>query len=214
MIYNLPKPYLSYSQYTIWKSSKDSYRKRYYLKEAPFTSPETLFGNKIGDMVENEEHMDDDVVSQIINYPCKEYKVETEHEGLQLLGYIDQFDDKELRIMEMKTGHKNKQGKSPWDRMKVRKHKQLVFYSMLVKLKHGTVHEEVILQWLETEFAQDSREFDGHTLTTKSRNLKLTGNIETFKRTIKDWEIDNMLEDVLLVAAEITEDYELWKTKK
>jgi len=213
MKYNLPRNYLSYSAYNLWKSSRDQYRRRYYLDEDPFESHETRFGNKIGAMVEENRHHDDPVVSQIINYPLKEHKIEVEHQELNLLGYLDQFHDTEFRVLEMKTGHKNKKGKSPWDNVKVRKHKQLVYYSMLVKLKYGQVHPEVILQWLETEFKDDTTEFDGHILKSSTEELILTGRIETYKRVIHDWEIDKMIEDVLLTAEEISNDYTEWKKK-
>jgi hypothetical protein len=209
MKYNLPKPHISYSQYVLWKSSKDGYRKRYYLKEEPFKTVETEFGKK------TDAHLDGGgKIEGIIEYSHNQYRIEVEYKGLRILGYLDGFDEETFRILERKTGHKNPKGKVPWDRMKVRRHKQLVFYSAIVELKHGSVHPEVILQWLETEFQEETREFDGHTLKTKGRNLKLTGNIETFKREIKNWEKEKMLEDILLVAEEITADYLLWNKTK
>lgn len=210
----LPKPYLSYSQYALWKSSKDGYRKRYYLNEKPFENRETLFGKAIGTTVENNLHKEDEILSQLIDYPIKEHKIEVEYKGLNMLGYLDQFDDTEYRILEMKTGHLSPKGKSPWDNMKVRKHKQLTFYSALVELKYGKVHPEVILQWLETKFEDKVMEFDGHILKADKGELKLTGRLQTFKRIIHPWERKMILKDILQVAKEISQDYERFRNKK
>jgi len=212
MTYILPRPYLSYSAYKLWKTSKEGYRKRYYLNEDPFKTVETMFGNKIGKIVEDEEHSDNEVLSQLINYPEKEYRIEAEHKGLNLLGYLDQFNPETLSILEMKTGHKSLKGKSPWDRIKVQKHEQLVFYSMLVELKFGKVDPVAILQWLETDFEIESRDVMGHKVEASTRNLILTGNIETFKRRIYKWEREKMKKEVLQVAEEITKDYNEYRT--
>jgi len=215
-MYNLPRPYISYSQYSLWKSSKDQYRKRYYEDAPSIETIETLYGKKIGLMVEEEKHHDDEVLSKLINYPCKEYRIEVEiDEGLKVLGFLDQFHPETLSLLEMKTGHRNKAGKAPWDNLKVHKHKQLVFYSLLIELKHGDVHPTAILQWLETEFADETIEFDGHILTSKSgRKLFLNGAIETYERVIEQWERDKIREDIIMVAKEITEDYTQWQKTK
>ena len=211
MEYNLPRGYLSYSAWDLWCKSKEAFRRRYYENEKPFETPETAFGKKIAEMVENDEHHG---VLEIINYPKKEYEIDIVVDDLRLLGRLDQFHDTELRIHEIKTGHRNPKGKVPWDTIKVRKHKQLVFYSLLVELKHGTVHPEVILQWIETKFSRKSVEFDGHVLTTKSKELELTGYIKTFKRRVHKWERIKMLKDIKQSAREISNDYTQWLAKK
>ena len=211
MKYDLPRGYLSYSAFDLWCRNKDQFRKRYYESEKPFETPETLFGKKIAEMIENNEHHDDKIVSKIINYPCKEYEIEVDVKGLKIVGRLDQFHDTEYRVHEIKTGHRSPSGKVPWDPVKVRKHKQLVWYSLLVELKHGKVHPEVILQWIETKFSRKSVEFDGHTLTANSRQLELTGTIKTFKRRIHKWERIKLLKEIQKTAADISEDYKLWK---
>lgn len=210
-MYNLPKPYISCSAYSLWKSSKDSFRKRYYLNKKPFETPETRFGKVIGKMLEDNEHHKDKFASLLINYPKKEFGIEVEKDGLVILGRLDQFDDVNLKIMELKTGHKDKKGNVPWDKLKVQKHTQLVWYSLLVELKFGKVHPEVILQWLETEFQIEEVEFDGHILSTKSRKLALIGEPKTFKRRIQKWERVKLLKEIFTVAREISDDYSSWQ---
>lgn len=198
---------------SLWQKNKDQFRAKYYLNAPSIETPETIFGKKIAKMVEDNKHLDHKVLSNIINYPIKEHKLEVELEGIKLLGYLDQFDPDALSIGEMKTGHLSSKGKVPWDKLKVQKHKQLDFYTVLVELKYGKFNPVVVLQWLETKFYKDTMEFDGHILEAGGRKLELTGRIETFKRTIKKWEVEKMKQDIIRVANEINEDYKLWKTK-
>ena len=211
MKYNLPRNYLSYSAYKMWCSSPKSYRKRYYLNETPFRTPQTDFGRLIGNVVETEDYSKDPVLSKIVNYSEKEYKIETMLDDLPLLGYLDQLNLEDLAIMEMKTGHRSKTGKAPWDRLKVRKHEQLVFYCMLIELMHGKYNPDVILQWIETEKVSEVKDERGHVLMEQVARIEMTGVIETFERTVGEWEVEAMKTKVLIVAQEISEDYTEWQ---
>jgi hypothetical protein len=205
-VYHLPRSYLSYSAFTLWQKDKDAYRRKYYLGEPSFENAETIFGKKTA------EHLEDNEIEGVIVYDTREYRIEVElEEGLKLLGYLDRFNSPTLSILEIKTGHLDSKGKVPWDKIKVQKHKQLVFYSLLVKLKHGKVDPVTILQWLETKFQKESREFGGHVMEAETKKLELTGRIETFKRRIYKWEIDKMKEEIISVAKEISNDYTQWK---
>jgi hypothetical protein len=208
-IYNLPRGYLSYSAYHKWKTSKDQFRRLYYENEKPIETVETRFGKKTDSFID-----DGGIIEGVVNYSHNQYKIEAEYNGLKILGYLDGFNEPNLAILERKTGHKSKTGKVPWDTVKVRRHDQLPFYCLLVKLKHGAYNPDVILQWLETDFKDETREFDGHILTGKVKKLHLTGEIATFNRHIEQWELDRLLVDLLNVAKEITEDYENYKKNK
>lgn len=207
---DLPRKYLSYSAYSLWKSSKEQFRKRYYLNETIFETKESLFGKLIAKKLEDGEIVNKD----IIVYDTPEHRIYVDLvPGLKLLGYLDSYDSEKHAIAEYKTGRLSNKGKVPWDNLKVRKHKQLVFYSMLVQLKHEWVEPKTHLQWLETKVGKETREFDGHILEGKTEKMKLTGKVETFEREIAQWEIDNLKEDIILTAKEISEDYKLWKKK-
>lgn len=210
MEYILPQGYLSQSAYVLWKTSRNSFYKKYFLREESFETTETRFGKQTADKLEVER--DDG----IIPYKTSEYNIKEEVvPGLWLLGRLDGFDEDTLKVSEIKTGHKNKAGKSPWDNVKVRKHKQLPFYCLLVQLKFGKYNPDVTLQWLETEFKKDKIEFDGHVLEElgKGKNLELTGYREIFDRHIEQWEIDNIKEDIILAAKEIHEAYEQFRKR-
>lgn len=200
------KDTLSWSGYYTWKTSHDTYRKRYYENQKPFETVETIFGKRVAEALEE----DDSVIG---SETC--IKIELKR-GLKLLSYLDSFDEETYTIQEFKTGHLDSTGKVPWTNLKVAKHKQLDFYSMMVKKKFGKVNNHVTLIWLETRFKTKDTEFDGHVLSTQSRELELTGKKVEFKRKITQWERDKMEKEVLKVALEITKDFEVYEriTKK
>lgn len=207
MKYNLPRPYLSYSQFDLWTKNKEGYRRRYYYNEEGFMTPEIVFGKKIAKHMEDGGHIEGLVPADNV-----EYRIEIEiDKGLKLLGYLDRFDSKLNKVIEIKTGHKNKEGKEPWDTLKVRRHKQLTFYTLLVKAKHKEVCPNVVLQWFETRFKAQEFSFDGHTLTTQSRELELTGYQKKFRRRIYNWERDRLQLEIIRAAEEITKDYTEWQ---
>jgi len=198
----LPREYISYSAYSLWKKDRGAFRRRYYENEKPFETAETLFGKTIADHLEQLKS-----IEGLDVYGTPEHKIEVEYKGIKILGYLDDFDPKGLRFNEFKTGHLSPEGKAPWDRVKVQKHEQLVFYSMLVEMKYGKVDPVCCLKWMETSFINKSVEFEGHTLETQSRELKLTGKILTFKRKIYKWERENLKKEIIKTVLEISNDY-------
>lgn len=203
MKYNLPKPYLSYSAFSLWLKDKDAFRRRYYENEAPFETVETIFGKTIHEKLEADgEVIGSETRIEIYLTP-----------DLKLLGYIDSFNEEDLGIIDFKTGHLDPKGNPPWDRVKVQKHKQLVFYSMLVLIKYGSYNPVVKLEWLETKFKKVSREFNGHTLTADSRELELTGYKKIFTRRVFKWEIEKLKREIISVAREISRDFTHYENK-
>ncbi len=194
------KDILSYSGYSLWKKSKEDYRKRYYENQKSFENVETIFGKEVHGILEKDDKIKGSETRIEITLKC----------GLKLLSFLDSLDD-EFTIIDFKTGHKNKEGKSPWNRLKVIKHKQLDFYSLMCKKKFGKVNPVVQLIWLETRFKTKETEFAGHTLISESRELELTGYQETFKRYITQWERDKMEKEIKRVAKEITKDFIQWQ---
>jgi len=199
MKYNLPRKYLSYSAFNLWLKNKDQFRRRYYENEKPFETVETIFGKTVHEKLDKGA---DNREKRLEAYLIP---------GLKLLGYIDEFNEKTLAIVDDKTGHLNIQGKPPWNQVKVQKHKQLDFYCLLTLLKYGKYNRDVKLRWLETRFKEETKEFNGHVLKTKSRNLELTGYEKTFTRKIYKWEIENLKKEIIKVAEDISKDYTLWQ---
>jgi hypothetical protein len=206
MKYNLPRSYLSYSSWSLWKRDKQAFRRKYYFNEAPFETVETIFGKKIAKRLEDK----DPELSFIPSYSKSEHGIETLIGDVPVKGYLDTFEPDTFSFAEFKTGHLSKNGKSPWDEVKVARHDQLPFYSLLIEAKYGKVDRVTYLHWIETAFKEKKIMFDGMELIADTRELQLTGRIETFKRIIPKWERDNIKESILLVAREISEDYSLF----
>ena len=200
----LPKKYISYSQVSLWKRDKSAYRRKYYDGEPSVDTAYTMFGKEIHAQIEagGLEH--------VPRYSKHEHEVRVNIEDVPVIGYIDSFAPRRCAIVEYKTGIRDASNSPRWTQSKVQAHDQLPFYSMLVQQKYGKVHDETTLVWLETEwYEHESVEmFDGMELTGTERRLRLTGDIEIFKRTIEQWERDRMIEILLSTAKEISEDYE------
>lgn len=199
---------LRYSALDCWLKSKPAYRERYYGGSNLVTA-ETVFGHKIHHAIENGET----VLEGLPRYSKSEYNIEVEVDGVRIGGCLDSFDPEKFSFLDYKSSHRNKDGKAPWDNVRVAKHMQLVFYSLLVKKKHGKVDPWTKLVWIETEFGKSTKEFDGHILEGQTRELFLTGNFQVFNRRIAEWERAKLRETIVRCSKEINEDFSKWKTE-
>lgn len=211
-MFDLPKTYLSYSSMDLWLRDKEAYRKRYYEGEPYLDTPYTQFGSKVGEALETGNYFDP-ILKDVPVYSDPEHELRVEIGGVPVLGYIDSFDPDTLAILEYKTGIRSKDGKPTWDRVKVRKHKQLPIYCLLVRKKFGDYNPDVKLVWMETKWStvETKQTFCGKELTSTGPGLKLTGHIEEFDRHIEPWELDRMENIIKNIATEISEDYTIWK---
>lgn len=212
MEYILPKKYLSYSSISLWNKDKDAFRRKYYEGEKSVETAEMIFGKKIARLLENPAELEKHpVLNRVPRYKESEHKIDIEIEGIPVIGYLDSFCPDTFSILEFKSGHASSSGKDPWDKVKVMKHDQLPFYSLLVEEKYNKVNSECQLVWIETEFKKQQTEFDGHILERETRDLLLTGKIEIFKRKIAKWERERMRELIIKTAQEIHEDFKNYK---
>jgi hypothetical protein len=214
----LPKPYLSYSAIDLWLRDPESYRKRYYLKEPYFSTPYTEFGNVVGEALEKREWdhpVLQPVVGKVPQGDHPEHKIEVDINGVPILSFLDDFTMDSKAIEEYKTGIRDKKGRAPWDRVKVRKHKQLTLYTLMVREKYGDWNPDIQLTWMETEWANIAEEvhFGGSILQDNLVGLRLTGHVEIFPRTIKEWELDRMAEIIRSTAEAISKDYQIWQNQ-
>lgn len=215
MKYNLPKGYLSYSQVHLWMTNKSAYRKKYYEGEPSFETVETIFGKKIARIMEDPKEIKKyPTLKKVPRYKVSEYNIEVTIANIPIKGYLDSFRPKDLSFLEFKSGHTNKDGKPPWNKVKVSKHDQLPFYSLLIEKKHNKVNRVCHLVWIETRFKEKTVKFMGHTLTADSRELELTGQIKIFKRIIPKWERERMRKLIVKTAKEIHKDFTAYEQKR
>lgn len=202
---------LRYSALNLWLSSKSAYRKRYYEGQSVST-PEMIFGHKVHTMMEDKKAVTaHPFLSQLPRYPVSEKNIELTVDGVKIGGCIDSFDPDTFSFLDYKSSHLSKDGKVPWNVVKVAKHMQLVFYSLLVREKFGKVDPNVLLVWIGTEFVKKSQEFAGHVLEAESRELALTGQFEVFKRRVAKWETDALKKIIKKAAEDISIDFIQYK---
>ena len=131
-----PKTELSYSGWRLWREDKEKYRDKYYRNLPSHDSPEMTFGKKIAKILESpEEIAKNPLLQEVPRYTHPEFRLQVEMEGVRLNGFIDSFDPVSNRFLEYKTRHKNYKGDVPWDSVKVAKHEQLPFYSLMIAEK-------------------------------------------------------------------------------
>jgi len=202
------RTYLSYSAMNKWKSNKESYRARYYRGEPDHQNIEMLYGKFLA------QHLEDGgKIKGLKLYDKSEEALHVKLGDVELKGYVDSFDTKKIRFIEIKSGHLDSKGNSPWSDLKVAKHSQLVWYYMMLRMKYGKCNPLCHLIWLETEFKVNSIEYAGHVLTGQSRDLQLTGKIQKFKRKIEEWEVKKLKKEILIAVQEIHEDYLNYKNQ-
>lgn len=195
---------------------KEGYRMRYYMNDPYFSTPYTEFGNVVGEALEY-RRWDDPVLApvrgKIPQGTHPEHTLEVEVEGVPIFGKLDDFNLQTYAIEEYKTGIRDENGKAPWDKVRVRKHKQLTLYTLLVQRKYGTYNPEIRLTWMETKWGHicKSVEFGGTKIEECSKGLYLTGHVESFNRTIRDWELVRMADIIRKTAEEISNDYQTWQ---
>lgn len=206
----LPRPYLSHSAKSLWRSNKEAFRNKYYQPgTSSASSPEMDFGKDIARQLETLE-ITDPVLKGFIDsgklpvYPVREKKIEVTVSDVPLLGYLDMFHPDTLSFRDQKTGH------SKWDQGIVNKHPQLPFYAILIHATEGSVAEVCHLDWMQTEMVDeiDSLKINGKEYGVPFSVPKFTGHIESFERIITPMDRFAELQDIVQAAHEIEADYQ------
>lgn len=203
------RDYISWSSFQVWHKNKDEYRRRYYENESGFSSQEMAFGKEVGEMLENNHES----LKHIPRYNTPEYRIELKCDGYKILAYLDTFCKDTFAIGEYKTSHTTKDGKVPWTQKKVNKHRQLDWYSMLVKESLGKVKNEVWLAWLETDWEENFITYQGHKFS-QGRRLKLTGKVEIFKRKIYEKDRKKIKKEIEKTVRAIDKDFRSYELSR
>ena len=171
---NTPRPYLSWSQMSLWNRSPEEYKRVYIYGGERFCNGAMELGRKVAEGLENNGVIDDDDIARLAIFmpqsPSKEYEIKVEFQGIPLYGILDGFNPKCKRkiVRDNKTGTKYTQGTAD-------KLGQLTFYAILVLAKYGELPYKIYIDWARTE-------------KDKYGKFRLTGDIKTFetKRTMQD----------------------------
>ena len=198
MKYVLPKPYLSYSAINTFLTNPTDFRKRYYENIQLPVTPELLFGKRIGELLEH----DDSSMKHVLRYDTAEFELKFVVDGIQILGYIDTYDSVKHKVGEYKTG------KTPWTQGRVEKHLQLDIYSLGVEMITGSVDDECVLVWMETE--RVDRPKGGRVVHGQEYAIQFTGKVREFVRVITKQQREEAYNTIVRVAQDISEDYTDW----
>ena len=172
------KDYLSYSQFTTFLRSPESYRK-IYIFDYKFRNKYTDFGSKIHEVLELREAKDEDEKLALKILPKtqeREVEILTKIRNVPLFGKIDavnQVKDGWL-IKEYKTS------KNGWSQGKVNSSMQLTFYALMFSRAKGIPVDKISL---ELDCLKTFEDIDG--------SLHLTGEVQKFKtkRVEEDFEV-------------------------
>lgn len=182
----LPRGYLSQSQYNLWKGDKKRYIEVYFndRKEYSFGNDSMDFGKKFAESLEFERDTDEVLTDATIlllpKYDVRDKEIfaelKTNYGWLRLLAKPDTFNSQSFEFREYKTGF------NPWTQAKADKHFQLRFYAVVIYLKYKKILPDAYLDWIETERLEDGTIRP----TGKTKSFRVQIGLPIILQTIKE----------------------------
>ncbi len=189
--FHSPRPYLSWSQISLFERSPEWYAKKYLFAQQEEQTDSMRFGKRFAQALELQQKTGDDALDNLVSvfpkYPLREFQIEAQLEGVEvpLYGVLDAFDQETLRIGEFKTGRL-------WTQEMVNESGQLKMYALLVWLKFQQLPSEVLLHWAETQYIE-------------GKGIEFTGEVQSFEARIS-------LEDLATFSARVRRAWDGIKT--
>lgn len=135
----------SWSQLSSWEYNHDVWYSKYILNKKEEDNKEMALGRALATAL---EHGKCDIPELVKKLPYKkEHPFKVNFNGIVLIGFADDFDDKSFKVLnEVKTG------KKPWTADRVRKHGQIDMYLLINYITNKVKPEDVkcTLHWLPT----------------------------------------------------------------
>ncbi len=201
---NLPKNYLSYSAYMSWQENPAEFRRHYYEGIKSPQTKEMKFGHDFAKGLE--EGTIDHKALGLERYAVSEKRIMTEIDGVPILAFLDTFDPDTRAFRELKTGRR------PWDAVRVHKHEQLPFYMLAILSAYGDYDKTTFLDWVGTRLTRGVEDFGGIEMESPDAGeVELTGEIQSFKRNIAQWELARMKRRIRGAAEAVSADYTDWQ---
>ena len=178
----LPRGYISWSQLSLYRQSKEKYINKYILGEdVDIDNSGLKYGKIISELLENNRKSENEAenILKIVLPKYKErekeisVKMKTKYGDVVLLGKLDTYQSGKFR--EYKTGT------IKWTQEKADKLDQITFYSLMLFIKNQEIPRSH-LDWIKTQ------NIDGE--------ISLVGDIKSF-------EVKKSLSDLLLLKREI-----------
>lgn len=197
----LPRGYLSSSALDLWESSPKQYAKKYFEgQDIDRPNDYMTFGKRLAQHLETGEFADDPMIAFAKNFlPSfgnNEYEIttilKTPYGDIKLLGKLDDFDIKEKKVYEHKTG------KTKWTQARVQSHGQLKFYSVIIDNEFDVIPDQE-LNWIETVKVNDT--------------VRPTGVVERFYYKATREEVEEKKQQIIKACIEIDREYRKYLKK-
>ncbi len=199
----LPKPHISWSQLSCWLQNPTRYRKEYFENGEKLNSRYLTLGKNIAKLIEEGKHKE--LIPDLETYDTPEHEIKCLVDGVPILSYLDSYNKVQTIDVPANVFREYKTGKIPWDRARVQKHDQLVFYATALKWSMGAMPEYCDLDWIETkETTSETTDF----WREGDKMVRVTGRVVSFHREFDMREIERMEELIVKVAWEISDAYQ------
>lgn len=181
------RPYISWSQYKLWRKSPTEYEDIYlYGGDSP-TSSYMELGSEIHEDIEKgtSKVAGMELIKVLLpNYKEHEKIIKTTVEGVPMLGKIDLYEEtkKEIRMADLKTS------KNKWTQRQADTLKQLVFYNMMLKMPREAREIETRVYWIGTDGESLTGEFQSFKV-----DIKFSDILMLFARVKRAWKEINDL---------------------
>ena len=143
--------YLSYSQIQLFKKDKGEYYNRYILGEKFIGNKYTDFGIKVGESLEinkfnNFKENEVKTLKQCVRLDEFEKEVRLNFKGFHVVGYVDTNTKDFSRIIDYKTGGKNKE-----HQYKKVNYTQLCIYALALRQEYGVTPDIAQVNFIRRE---------------------------------------------------------------
>lgn len=202
MKYVLPRPYISWSQFDMFRKSPERYVAEYIENGRRLDTKYTRFGKNLHELIEKDEHKH--LFPNLVVFKEREKEIKVTIHDIPILSRIDSYDPDTGSFRDTKTG------KTAWTQVKVQKLDQLVFYAMVIKHSTGVTPKECFIDWIGTK---DSTYMEQGGLHNTQPKVQLTGEVKTFKREISELEIERLEKELVEVVEKISNTYKTWLTQ-
>jgi len=199
----LPKPHLSWSQLSCWLQNPVRYRREYFEDGKKLDSKYLTLGKNIATLIENGQHKA--LLPDLETYDTPEHEIKCKVKGVPILSFLDSYNKVATDKVPANVFREYKTGKIAWDRARVQKHDQLVFYATALKWSIDKMPDYCDLDWIETkETAVETVDF----WRDADKIVNVTGRIISFHREFDEREIERMEGLITKVAWEISDAYQ------
>jgi len=204
---NLPRKdkkgngYLSYSQISTFKRSKDDYYKQ-YIEGVPFEGNDyTDFGSKVGESLElnsfkSFDTMEAKILKSVKRLDLFERSTILNYNGFYVVGYIDTISDDYSQIIDYKTGGRGKDAQYVKD-----DYTQLQIYALSIRQETGITPQKASVEFITRE----GNAFKGESLRVAYEPVKSIDIDISYER------LKTVYWGVLRTAKEISDFYEKYK---